>query len=243
MNPARLERWLFPTSIRGCSGSSPWPRSSATNRRPVSPDNPFVKVERDVSGRIEQALDQYRDMRDDLYERMFKAIYESPWLAAVVGLEAESLGRRGPQVATWEQEELKRLKRKEVESHIEEGTLLDAWARLLLYVRPEAKRRRRAAFQYGAADDRGAEAGERALARRAEGSGEAAGVRARARRGARHRGAAEARARAARTDARASRPRGSSPARAASRRPPGGTLPPGREHPRSRYAAQERKSA
>jgi hypothetical protein len=68
---------------------------------------------------------------------MFKAIYESPWLAAAVGLEPGSLGQRGPQSTNWEQDELKRLKRKEVESHIEEGTLLDAWARLLLYVRHE----------------------------------------------------------------------------------------------------------
>jgi pimeloyl-ACP methyl ester carboxylesterase len=136
-NPARLERWFF-------SDLNPWmlwvksmAETVRTNRRPVSQDNPFVKVERDVSDKIEQALDQYRDVRDDMYERMFKAIYESPWLAAAVGVEAGSLGRRGPRAATWEQDELKRLKRKELESHIEEGTLLDAWARLLIYVRPE----------------------------------------------------------------------------------------------------------
>src|SRR5262245_62611190 len=92
-----------------------------------------------MSDRIEQALDQYRDVRDEMYERMFKTIYESPWLAAAVGLEPASLGRRGPQSATWEQDELKRLKRQEIESHMEHGTLLDAWARLLLYVRPEEK--------------------------------------------------------------------------------------------------------
>jgi pimeloyl-ACP methyl ester carboxylesterase len=136
-NPARLERWFF-------SDMNPWmlwvksmAETVRANRRPVSQDNPFVKVERDVSDKIEQALDHYRDVRDDMSERMFKAIYESPWLAAAVGVEAGSLGRRGPQSTTWEQEELKRLKRKELESHIEEGTLLDAWARLIIYVRPE----------------------------------------------------------------------------------------------------------
>jgi len=107
------------------------------SRRTVSPDNPFVKVERDVSDKIEHALDQYRDVRDDMYERMFKAIYESPWLAAAVGADAKSLGRRGPQSTTWEQDELKRLKRQEFEAGVDQGTLLDAWARLLIYVRPE----------------------------------------------------------------------------------------------------------
>ena len=136
-NPARLERWFF-------SDLNPWmlwvksmAETVRANRRPAAPGNPFVKVERDASDRIEQALDQYRDVRDDMSERMFKAIYESPWLAAAVGVEAGSLGRRGPRTATWEQEELKRLKRMELESHIEEGTPLDAWARLLIYLRPE----------------------------------------------------------------------------------------------------------
>jgi hypothetical protein len=76
-------------------------------------------------------------VRDDMSERMFKAIYESPWLAAAVGVEQGSLGRRGPQSTTWEQDELRRLKRKELEAHMEEGTLLDAWVRMLIYVRPE----------------------------------------------------------------------------------------------------------
>ena len=136
-NPARLERWFF-------SDFNPWmlwvksmAETVRENRRPVAPDNPFVQAERRVSDQIEQGLDQYRDVRDDMYERMFKAIYESPWLAAAVGVRPESLGRRGPTAATWEQAELKRLKRAELESHIEDGTPLDAWVRLLLYVRPE----------------------------------------------------------------------------------------------------------
>src|SRR5215468_2513497 len=136
-NPARLERWFF-------SDLNPWmlwvksmAETVRANRQSVAPDNPFVKVEREMSERIEQALDQYRDVRDEMYERMFKGIYESPLLAAAVGIEPGTLGRRGPQSATWEQDELKRLKRQEVESQIEQGTLLDAWARLLLYVRRE----------------------------------------------------------------------------------------------------------
>jgi hypothetical protein len=46
---------------------------------------------------------------------------------------------RGPAEATWEHEELRRLKRAEIESQIDSGTLLDAWARLLLYVRRQDK--------------------------------------------------------------------------------------------------------
>ena len=44
-------------------------------------------------------------------------------------------GGKAPRRATWELEELKRLKRNEIEASIEHGTLLDAWARLIVYVR------------------------------------------------------------------------------------------------------------
>ena len=95
-----------------------WVKSMAetvrANRRPVTADNPFVKVEREVSKQIEQALDQYRDVRDRHVRAAFKAIYESPWLAAAVGVEPRSRahaarGRRRPGSTS----ELKRLKRKE----------------------------------------------------------------------------------------------------------------------------------
>src|SRR6185312_6961730 len=108
-------------------------------RRPAEADNPFLKVERQVSKQIEEALDQYRDLRDSLVERTFKMIYESPLVAAAVGVAPQTQGRRGPRSRTWALEELERLKRTEVEASIDHGTLLDAWARLLVYVRPRGE--------------------------------------------------------------------------------------------------------
>jgi len=136
-NPSRAERWAL-------SNLNPWmfwvqalAENVRANRRAVAPGNPFSKAEREVSHRIESSLDQVRDARDDLVERAFKAIYEAPWLAAAVGLAPDALGKRGPDTATWEHDELKRLKRLEVESQFESGSLLDAWARMLLYARRE----------------------------------------------------------------------------------------------------------
>jgi hypothetical protein len=110
-----------------------------SQRKPVAADNPLLQVEREMSSRIESALDQVRDARDEMSERLFKAIYESPWLAAAVGIDEHSAERRGSRAASWEQDELKRLKRTEAEAHFEQGTPLDAWARLLLYVGREEK--------------------------------------------------------------------------------------------------------
>ena len=138
-NPARMERWL----ISDMNPAMAWVKWMADavrqQRQPVSEDNPLLQAEREVSSRIEQALDQYRDVRDEAAERMFKAIYESPWLAAAVGLDADGTGRRGARASSWEHEELRRMKRKEAEAHFEQGTPLDAWARLLLYVAREEK--------------------------------------------------------------------------------------------------------
>ncbi|HOM14288.1 MAG TPA: TerB family tellurite resistance protein [Rubrivivax sp.] len=138
-NPARLERWLF-------SGRNPamgWLEAVAdavrAQRQPVAADNPLRQAEQAMSAHIEQSLDQYRDARDEMAERMFKAIYESPWLAAAVGIDAQHAGRRGARAARWEHGELKRMKRKEADAQFEQGTPLDAWARLLLYVGREEK--------------------------------------------------------------------------------------------------------
>jgi pimeloyl-ACP methyl ester carboxylesterase len=138
-NPARFERWAFSDLNPWMWWVKPMAEWVRANRQPVAADNPFVQAEKKVSGQIEEALDRYRDVRDDFSERLFKALYESPWLAAAVGIEPGTRSRRGARSATWEREELKRLKRKDVESWIESGTLADAWARLVLYVRPRGK--------------------------------------------------------------------------------------------------------
>ena len=138
-NQARVERWWF----SDLNPAMAWVQLAADavrqQRKPVSPDNPLLKAEREVSGRIEQALDQFRDSRDEAVERLFKALYGSPWLAAAVGID----GQRPPGALTeptrWEHKELLRLKRQVAEAQFEQGTRVDAWARALLYAGDKAR--------------------------------------------------------------------------------------------------------
>jgi hypothetical protein len=139
MNPLRVERWML-------SDLNPWmlwvkgmAELVRANRRPVEADNPFLKIQGDLSKQIEQALDRFRDQRDALVERTFKMIYESPTMAAAVGVEPGTPGRHRPRSPTWALEELERLKRQEIEASIDQGSMLDAWARLLIYVRPRGE--------------------------------------------------------------------------------------------------------
>jgi hypothetical protein len=102
-------------------------------RKPVSPDNPFIKLEAQMSERITDLLDTYRDMRDAWSERLFKSIYESPWIAAMVGLANHAKQPKAPRPEDWLRKELKRLKAIEHESYFEKGTPLDGVVRMLLY--------------------------------------------------------------------------------------------------------------
>ena len=43
-------------------------------------DNPFVALQQQYSKAMVEALNLFRDLRDDLIERIFHAVYGSPWL-------------------------------------------------------------------------------------------------------------------------------------------------------------------
>jgi hypothetical protein len=49
-------------------------------RKPVSPDNRFLSLEKKVSDNIVNILDDYQNSRDHFSETMFFAIYENPWM-------------------------------------------------------------------------------------------------------------------------------------------------------------------
>jgi hypothetical protein len=52
-------------------------------RRPVSPDNPFLAMEKIFSDTVSKSLDLYRDCRDQAIESWFYTIFDSPWMRAI----------------------------------------------------------------------------------------------------------------------------------------------------------------
>jgi hypothetical protein len=138
MQPDRLQRYLISDLNPAMLPVKNIARMVREQRKPVSPDNPFLKLEKEISERIVDSLDTYRDLRDAWCERLFKSIYESPWIAAVVGL-GKNDQKRGPKPEDWMRSELRRLKSLEHESMIEKGTTLEAVVRMLLYQGHDAK--------------------------------------------------------------------------------------------------------
>jgi hypothetical protein len=103
-------------------------------RRPVAADNPFVKLEHTVAEQIEHALDRYRETRDRSIERAFKAVYESAWLQAAVGLRGADADRAAARPRDEAFEARVGQKVAGLRARMDEGGLREAAVRVLLYV-------------------------------------------------------------------------------------------------------------
>lgn len=139
LQPDRMQRYMF-------SDMNPmmWPVKFLAgmirdSRKQVSSDNPFLQLESKISGQITEMLDAYRDLRDAWCESLFKLMYESPWLAASVGLPGKIEQRKGPRPDDWLRGEFKRLMISEIEARTDHGTPLDALVRMLLYQGHESR--------------------------------------------------------------------------------------------------------
>jgi len=103
-------------------------------RTPASADNPFIAMQEQFSKTMIDALNLFRDLRDELVERTFHAVYGSPLVQAAYGIsqnDGPPRPRPGllPSVLAAAEEERRRLK-----GRIAEGKVLDAAARVLVYI-------------------------------------------------------------------------------------------------------------
>jgi hypothetical protein len=110
------------------------------DRRPVGTDNPFLAVERIVSGIIADGLEAWGKARDAIHEEMFLNTYASPGLQALAGLRADGASPHGRIERDLGREAIAKQTAAYLEQRIEQGGLLEAAVRALIYVRlPEGK--------------------------------------------------------------------------------------------------------
>lgn len=55
------------------------------NRKPATVDNPFLHMQETWSQTIVSALDHWRILRDEAYEKVFEWTYSAPWVQAIAG--------------------------------------------------------------------------------------------------------------------------------------------------------------
>lgn len=103
------------------------------DRRPVAQDNPFLKVQDNVSRQIVAALDGWRQMVETLAEQTFTAIYGLPVLQAAFGIDQDPKRplRRASKSLLYADLLNKRIA--ELKARIPIGSLREAIIRGLLY--------------------------------------------------------------------------------------------------------------
>jgi pimeloyl-ACP methyl ester carboxylesterase len=138
-NPDRMRRYLLSDLNPAMWTVKSLAQMVRAQRMPAAPDNPLAQIERRLSDRVERTLDVYRDGRDAWLKRVFKLLYESPWVAAAVGLYGHGDPRHSPLAATALHEELTQLKLGEINAQFESGTPFDAWVRVLIWQGMEDK--------------------------------------------------------------------------------------------------------
>ena len=103
-------------------------------RKPASPDNPFLAWQAELSEGIVAALDGYRDQRDSLLEKTFLAVYGSPALQALVGMSASDEPVRKKPGLDHGHVALIKERIAELKASIAEGGPREAAIRALLYI-------------------------------------------------------------------------------------------------------------
>ena len=134
LHPHRVRFELF-------SDKNPWMQSIRglaegvrANRKPVARDNPFLAFQEAMSNQIIDALDRYRDMRDQATEAFFLNFYGSPAVQAMAGLRSDLTTVRWHVGRDIAREAAQSKGIAELEARIEQGGLVEAGLRALLYV-------------------------------------------------------------------------------------------------------------
>ena len=139
-HPNRLRFEMFADENPFMRPVADWAEAVRGNRRPVSPDNPFLACEQMASDMITSGLEMWGKARDAATEAFFFSTYGSPILQAMVGLRAvdttvsRHIGRDVAREAAAKQAAV------HLEQRIDQGGLIEAAVRALIYVRlPEGK--------------------------------------------------------------------------------------------------------
>ncbi len=103
-------------------------------RRPAAPDNIFVAWQEDVSRRIVESLDAWRDVRDGLYEQIFLGIYGLPFVQALVGERTSDEPPRHTRPKEPLHHAMVERQIAELKARMAQGGLREAAIRAMLYI-------------------------------------------------------------------------------------------------------------
>ena len=133
LNPLRLSYTIFADSNPWINGAKKLAANVVATRKLAAADNPFLKLQSQVSDQITAALDAYRVARDQWAERMFFGFYGSPFVQALLGLGAGSEVRPFPGVSP-EKLAARQARADACAAKLQTGGFDEALTRAVLYV-------------------------------------------------------------------------------------------------------------
>lgn len=134
LNPMELKYQLFSDENPFMTMVAPLAGFVREHRRAVGSDNPFVAMQENVSQQIIAALDGWRDLRDDLTEVIFTAVYGAPAVQALYGINPASTQPLRKAAKSALHRELVERRIDELKAHIPVGGLREAIIRAVLYI-------------------------------------------------------------------------------------------------------------
>lgn len=135
LHPLRLQYEMFAPTNPFMLSLQPAIAHARANRQPISTANPFWQVQELFSSWTETWLNAYRDLRDQVLEATFDAVYGSPFLQALVGLKASDGSARRRVAKDAAHVALVARRVQELKDAIPHGGPREAAIRALLYVR------------------------------------------------------------------------------------------------------------
>src|SRR5271155_1627835 len=134
MHPNRMLFEMFSDKNPLMQPVAAWAELVRAQRKPISPDNYPLKLEQMTSDHIVKFLDAFANARDSAEERMFMAAYDLPLLQALVGLRADGAETRRHVEHTLTHEAAMQRQRADLSNRIEQGSVIEAALRALIYV-------------------------------------------------------------------------------------------------------------
>jgi hypothetical protein len=133
LNPLRLSYTIFGDKNPWMKGMQPLASAVSAARRPVAADNPLLTLQTKVSEQITSGLESYRAARDRLEEQIFFGFYGSPFVQALLGINAESIVRPAPETSP-ETLAARQAQTGAYESMLKTGGFDEALTRAVLYI-------------------------------------------------------------------------------------------------------------
>ena len=134
MQPLRLKYAMFSDKNPMMGVVAPLADKARAERKTPDADNPFLRMQEQVSEMVTAWLEAFGQLRDQTQEAMFHAVYGSPWLQAWLGMTRDD-GRPRPKPGTSpDQRAALAAKIEELRTTMDQGGPLEAAVRALVYI-------------------------------------------------------------------------------------------------------------